>query len=139
MCLGLHSPSVLCRVPEILGRVKRNGGIHAQFELARGIALAVFGFGFIFVWGGAFGQVGYGEIEPYMDVDDEYFAPTPFAPHGQHWLITTGVVYAWRLVGYDQPWAVDHNNPNRTIAFIDSGIDMDHPEFGGDGATGQGR
>ncbi|GAB4385085.1 MAG: hypothetical protein Kow0022_09690 [Phycisphaerales bacterium] len=84
--------------------------------------------------GGAFGQIGYAEIEPYMDVDDEYFAPTPFTPHGQHWLITTKMVYAWRLVGYDQPWAVNHDNPNRTIAFIDSGIDMNHSEFGGYGA-----
>ncbi|KAA0217404.1 MAG: hypothetical protein DYG94_00710 [Leptolyngbya sp. PLA3] len=82
-----------------------------------------------------FGQVGggYQGIEPILLLNDPYFTPSAYSPYGQHWLHTTKVTYAWRLVGYDQPYTVDHNNPNRTIAIIDTGIDMDHPEFGGDG------
>ncbi|MCL4220049.1 MAG: S8 family serine peptidase [Phycisphaerales bacterium] len=81
------------------------------------------------------GQVGggYQGIEPILLLNDPYFTPSAYSPHGQHWLHTTKVTYAWRLLGYDQPYSVDHNNPNRTIAFIDSGIDMNHPEFGVDG------
>ncbi|MBX3324074.1 MAG: S8 family serine peptidase [Phycisphaeraceae bacterium] len=44
------------------------------------------------------------------------------------------MTYAWTLVGYntlDYPYAIDHNDPNTTIAIIDSGIDMNHPEFEG--------
>ncbi|GAB4385646.1 MAG: hypothetical protein Kow0022_12370 [Phycisphaerales bacterium] len=78
-------------------------------------------------------QGGYGGIEPILALNDPYFAPSELSPHGEHWLITTNVVYAWTLVGYNHPWEVDHTNPNRTIAIIDTGIDMDHPEFGGDG------
>ncbi len=98
------------------------------------VAAAVFGFVFLPV-GGVFGQVGggYQGIEPILLLNDPYFTPSAYSPYGQHWLHTTKVTYAWRLVGYDQPYTVDHNNPNRTIALIDTGIDMDHPEFGGDG------
>ncbi|KAA0212206.1 MAG: hypothetical protein DYG94_15000, partial [Leptolyngbya sp. PLA3] len=79
--------------------------------------------------GGAFGQ--FGGIDP-VSVYDRLHGPSELSPYGQHWIATTKVNYAWTLVGYTAPWSVDHNDPNRTIAIIDTGIDTSHPEFFGD-------
>ena len=80
--------------------------------------------------GGAYGQ--FGGITPAIP-DDPLFPPSTLSPFGQESLWATEVTYAWSMVGYNQPWTVDHNNRERTIAFIDTGIDTSHPEFGGDG------
>ena len=82
-------------------------------------------------WGGVYGQ--FSDITPMVYLDDPLFPPSDLSPYGQDWLHATKVTYAWTLVGYDQPWAVDHDDPNRTIAFLDTGINKSHPEFGGDG------
>ena len=79
-----------------------------------------------------YGQTGgFGGITPILATDPLY-GPSCFSPFGQHWTLTTRVNYAWRLVGYDQPWSVDENDANRAIAIIDSGIAPLHPEFFGD-------
>ncbi|KAA0213150.1 MAG: hypothetical protein DYG94_13105 [Leptolyngbya sp. PLA3] len=80
--------------------------------------------------GGAFAQ--FGEITPISPYDPLY-APSQDFPYGEHWIDTTKVNYAWALVGYDQYGSppVDLNDPSRVIAIIDTGIDVDHFEFGG--------
>ncbi|MBX3321749.1 MAG: S8 family serine peptidase [Phycisphaeraceae bacterium] len=101
--------------------------------------------------GGAFGQFGggpggWGQIEP-IEPYDPMFNPdwanastNPFH-RGQHWLMTTRVPHAWTMVGYDpnNPPEPNLTDPNRIIAFIDSGIDLDHIEFGGRPGTGGSR
>ncbi len=79
---------------------------------------------------------GFSGISP-VSVFDPLYGPTTDFPHGQHWIPTTKVDFAWALVGYDyySPPPVDFNNPNTTIAIIDSGIDVDHIEFGGPPGT----
>ncbi len=73
---------------------------------------------------------GFSGIQP-VSVYDPLFGPSTQFPLGQHWIHTTKVDYAWTLVGYDHvnPPPVDFNNPNTTIAIIDSGIDINHFEF----------
>jgi subtilisin family serine protease len=83
--------------------------------------------------GGAFGQSGgFGSIAP-VSVHDPLYPPSAQFPNGQLWIPTTKVDYAWTLVGYDpdNPPQVDLTDPNRIIAIIDTGIDLDHIEFGG--------
>jgi len=62
--------------------------------------------------------------------NEPYYESDPLFPLGQHWIPTTKVDFAWRLVGYDPryPPPVDFG-PDGTIAFIDSGLDLDHREF----------
>ncbi len=45
------------------------------------------------------GQLGGGfeNIEPIVLLDDPLFVPSTLAPHGQHWLHSTKVTYAWTL------------------------------------------
>ncbi|MBX3321562.1 MAG: S8 family serine peptidase [Phycisphaeraceae bacterium] len=107
----------------------------AYFYRMISVAAVLFGW-FLLPVGVAFGQLGggFGNIEPTLLVNDPLFQSSTLAPHGQHWLHSTKVTYAWTLVGYntlDYPYAIDHNDPNTTIAIIDSGIDMNHPEFEG--------
>ncbi|GAB4384213.1 MAG: hypothetical protein Kow0022_06130 [Phycisphaerales bacterium] len=81
------------------------------------------------MWG-AFAQ--FGDITPVAPYDP-LFSPSAEFPYGQHWIKTTKVDYAWALVGYDQYGSppVDLSDPSRIIAIIDTGIDLDHIEFGG--------
>lgn len=80
--------------------------------------------------GGAFAQ--FGAITPVVPYDPLY-EPSAQFPYGQHWIETTTVHFAWALVGHDQYGSppVDLDDPSRVIAIIDTGIDLDHFEFGG--------
>ncbi len=83
--------------------------------------------------GAAFGQGGgFQQIQPVL-VSEPLFAPSQQFPHGQHWIVTTKTHYAWAPVGYNplNPPTVDLSDPSRVIAFIDTGIDLHHVEFGG--------
>lgn len=84
--------------------------------------------------GGAFAQ--FGSITPVTPYDPLY-EPSAQFPYGQHWIETTKVNFAWALVGYDQYGSppVDLGDPSRIIAIIDTGIDLDHVEFGGPPGT----
>ncbi|MBX3324055.1 MAG: S8 family serine peptidase [Phycisphaeraceae bacterium] len=96
------------------------------------VMLLVFGSISVLV-GGAFGQGGgFQQIQPVL-VSEPLFAPSQQFPHGQHWIVTTKTHYAWALVGYNplNPPTVDLTDPSRVIAFIDTGIDLHHVEFGG--------
>jgi subtilisin family serine protease len=75
----------------------------------------------------AFGQVGF-DPDPYPP-NDPLYLPSAEYPFGQLWIQTTRVDRAWRLVGYQHGYTVQHGDPNSTIAIIDMGIQTDHPEF----------
>lgn len=79
--------------------------------------------------GGGYGQIGY-DPQPYPP-NDPLHQPSGQFPLGQHWIGTTRVDRAWRLVIYHLGYTVQHGNPNATIAIIDTGIQTDHPEFAG--------
>lgn len=76
---------------------------------------------------GGYGQIGY-DPQPYPP-NDPLYQPSGQFPLGQHWIGTTRVDRAWRLVGYHLGYTVQHGDPNATIAIINTGIQTGHPEF----------